>query len=99
MSSQSRAAARAAGRRLTYPPKTFDDAKLADRTLDGGILLHLEDGSRFTVTQREVLAFGLYSGIELEEETLSALNSDAQAELAFARAADMLAGARCRGGT
>ncbi len=54
-------------------------------------MLRLEDGSTLVVTEREILSFGLYSGIELEEERISALKAAAEAELTFARAAGILA--------
>lgn len=44
----------------------------------GRWLVHLEDGTLLRVTEREVVSFGLYSGMELEGEVLAALTAAAQ---------------------
>ncbi len=54
------------------------------------MLLFLADGSSFAVTEREMIAFGLYTGIELEEETLADLKAAGRAGLTLQRAAAML---------
>jgi len=43
----------------------------------GRFLVHLEDGGLLRVTEGEIVAFSLYSGAELEEETLEALTAAA----------------------
>lgn len=40
----------------------------------GRWLVFLEDGSLLRITEREMLSFALYAGMELDEETLEALN-------------------------
>lgn len=56
----------------------------------GRFLVRLEDGSILRVTEEEVLRFGLRAGMELEAETLEALQASAKKSSAKAAAANMI---------
>jgi regulatory protein len=56
----------------------------------GSFFLRLEDGSGFPVTEREMVSFGLFSGMELEETELAGLKAAGRAGLTLRRAADLL---------
>lgn len=58
----------------------------------GRWLVHLEDGTLLRVTEREVVSFGLYSGMELEEEALAALIAAAQRSKVRSDALTLLTG-------
>lgn len=63
------------------------------RRVKGRFLVHLENGDRLKVTEQEVLAFALYTGMELEPEKLAALTEAGKRSCTQAKAASMV-GAR-----
>ena len=56
----------------------------------GRVLVFLEDGACLKITEQELLDFGLRSGDELEEQTLSRLKEAAGVSNVKARAADLI---------
>lgn len=63
------------------------------RHIKGRYLVHLDGGILLKVTEREMLSFALYAGMELDEETVNALAQAGRESSAKARAAAMV-GAR-----
>lgn len=66
-------------------------SKLApSQRVAGRWLCHLEDGTILRLTEYEIAAFGLYSGLELTEERLEELNRGARAAAVREKALDLL---------
>ena len=67
-------------------------SKLASSThVQGRWLCHMEDGTILRVTENEVVAFGLCSGLELAGERLAALTAAAKTAAVRDKAVDLLA--------
>ena len=67
-------------------------SKLAPSThIQGRWLCHLEDGTILRVTENEVVAFGLCTGLELTEADLARLTAAARVAAVRDKAADLLA--------
>lgn len=66
------------------------DSLEESKHIKGRYLVHLSDGSLLKVTDNEVVSFHLCSGKELDEETLSALRTDAGRSNAKALAAKLI---------
>ena len=58
--------------------------------VQGRWLCHLEDGTILRVTEQEIAAFGLCSGLELSAEGLAAMEAAARAAAVRAKALDLL---------
>ena len=56
------------------------------------VLVHLEDGNILRITGAELLQFGLYQGLDLTPETLTALETAARRSDTKRRGANMAAG-------
>lgn len=63
------------------------------RHVKGRFLVHLEGGGLLKVTEREILSFSLYTGMELDGEAIQALTEAGRESSARSRAAAMI-GAR-----
>ena len=63
------------------------------RHVKGRFLVHLENGALLKVTEREILSFSLYTGMELDGETVKSLSEAGRESSAKSRAAAMV-GAR-----
>ena len=59
----------------------------------GRWLAHLEDGSILRMGENEVVAFSLYTGMELDDDTLSRLNDAARRSQLKNKALNMAAAA------
>ncbi len=59
--------------------------------IQGRWLCHLEDGTILRITENEVVAFGLCTGLELTEENLDALTAAARTGAVREKAMDLLA--------
>ena len=67
-------------------------SKLApSQRVAGRWLCHLEDGTILRVTENEIAAFGLCSGLELTPEGLAAVERAAKAATVRDKAMDLLA--------